>query len=108
MTDNEPRAVPVEGDRERLAALLHDLKDGECDHTMRQFHPSGRVPGYEDRCWYEAESLDRAGVSLTGSGLRERIERLAKEHDDCMSEECGLDSSDLRAALSGESGEPTP
>ena len=60
MTD-EARAVPVEGDRERLAALLTDYVPA---HALRQ-------------C---AEHLLRAGVSLTGSGPHDHESRESLLH----------------------------
>jgi len=97
MTD-EARAVPVEGDRERLAALLTDYVPA---HALRQ-------------C---AEHLLRAGVSLTGSGLD--VERLARAQvrsgiDTFLpGEDRWISANEAQAAiareyvaLSGESGEP--
>jgi hypothetical protein len=58
----EARAVPVEGDRERLAALLNAELD---------------IDGSDWAVDYQAtaDALLRAGVSLTGSGLREALEK---------------------------------
>jgi hypothetical protein len=58
----EARAVPVEGDRERLAALLNAELD---------------IVGSDWAVDYQAtaDALLRAGVSLTGSGLREALEK---------------------------------
>jgi len=90
MTD-EARAVPVEGDRERLAALLTDYVPA---HALRQ-------------C---AEHLLRAGVSPTGSGLD--VERLARAMTEAAPSRPGIHAeaeaiAHEYAALSGESGEPT-
>jgi len=93
-------AVPVEGDRERLAALMEGRLGDALD-------------GYGDpHAWalLLADDILRAGVSLTGSGLREAViygyqrgeadERYGRGHREEL-------AADNFAALSGESGEPT-
>lgn len=49
----------IEGiDIEEMAAAVHALHEdygGGCDHSMRQYHPDGRTPGYEDACYLDAQ-----------------------------------------------------
>lgn len=57
-------AVPVEGDRERLAALLYETEYRGNDGTWPNASTSDR-----DRAMRWADALLRSGVSVTGSGL---------------------------------------
>jgi hypothetical protein len=88
MTDNEARAVPVDGDRERLAALSDEaspgpwvIERGSIAWTIRERAGGAQVGNVvcdEDAAFIVAlVNAFRAGVSLTGSGLdRERLAAL--------------------------------
>ena len=95
-THPHARAVPVEGDRERLAALMESRLGDALD-------------GYGDpHAWalLLADDILRAGVSLTGSGLDvERLARAMALLDDTDRPSARLIAREY-AALSGESGEP--
>ena len=127
-------AVPVEGDRERLdyssalaipcpfdggtAYVTKEERDGYADYP----DDPDRF-AYAVRCvtcaaqgpWVKSSGMGaitqwnrRAGVSLTGSGLREAAQEwadLCNDHD--LNERGQAVMARLRAALSGESGEPT-
>lgn len=108
---DEARAVPVEGDRERLTALLYEKMPDSID-----IEDKGRTWASEEL----ADYLLRAGVGLTGSGLREALAEFdglvssdpqrgySKERQRGWDEAVASLRSIIkrRAALSGESGEP--
>ena len=103
---DEARAVPVEGDRERLADFIRRAE--ACDSM-----PS--LAAYQALV---TDLIEWAGVSLTGSGLD--VERLARAQvrsgiDTFLpGEDRWISANEAQAAiareyatLSGESGEPT-
>jgi len=102
MTDNEARAVPVEGDRDRLAAI----RDLIARYLWEEDDSGDENDLVEAHDWLR-DYL--AGVSLTGSGLREAAQELIDWYDAGVKWQVARRHIDaLRAALSGESGEPTP
>lgn len=123
---DEARAVPVEGDRERLA-LAYIRVRGAHNPTADELENDEEV---RPCAWcrlaadQHIEAAERAGVSLTGSGLREALEAsCAAANDEYQQAQSGTEEEAYHrgrliaymaaialitepAALSGESGEP--
>ena len=101
----ETRAVPVEGDRERLLDELADFVERAVDGGISRSTGSAILS--------RIDRIRGAGVSLTGSGLREALTKYVRHHFDCewltydpIRKGPGDCTCGLAAALSGESGEP--